>query len=371
LDARKEGAVTRCIHFTAASLLTTVAFTATAQRPDSLTGELRRTFRDVRAVHELHDGRALVLDSHERFVYLADFRTGETHVIGEQGSADRQYLWPSRLLHRAPDTTLVWDAIEGRVHVVDWVGGEAGIRASIPRSAFPYLQRPFNPIESDDQGRLYSEVPIGEGGNAVVRWSPRNSRLDTLFRFRRNTVKGVFPASDRWVVSATGLVAYVHVSPYRVDLRPAEAAVVVGKPIAFDPKPVTPALQNAWTWALREPQIVWSQMRGEPPQFTESNDSPVDYSGPWPLFTPAIVAKRPLMQFMSDGSLLIERVSVPRLPSEYDVIDERAELKDRFELPAGSNIVATGRDAVYVTVRTAVNPLRRFKLQRFTVRRQR
>jgi hypothetical protein len=64
-------------------------------------------------------------------------------------------------------------------------------------------------------------------------------------------------------------------------------------------------------------------------------------------------------------------VSVPALPSEYDVIDQRAELKDRFELPPGTNIVATGRDAVYVTVRTSENPSRRLKLQRFTVRRPR
>ena len=173
------------IHLTTL-LLSTAALTAAAQRPDSLTGELRQTFRAVTAVRELPDGRALVLDSQERFVYLADFRTGNAQVIGQQGSADGQYLWPSRLLHRSADTALVWDAIEGRLHVVDWAGGEPNIRASIPRSAFgPYLQRPFNPIESDQQGHIYTEVQIGAGGNALVRWSPAELRVDTLFRFRR------------------------------------------------------------------------------------------------------------------------------------------------------------------------------------------
>jgi hypothetical protein len=62
---------------------------------------------------------------------------------------------------------------------------------------------------------------------------------------------------------------------------------------------------------------------------------------------------------------LIERAAVPALPSEYDVIDEQARLKDRFELPAGTRIVATGRGVVYVTVR---GPDSRLKLQRFTVR---
>src|SRR5688500_14181657 len=95
------------IHVTA-SLLLTIAFRASAQRPDSLTGELRQTFRDVSAVRELADGRVLVLDSHERFIYLADFRTGGSQVIGEQGSGDRQYLWPSRLLLLPTDTALVW-----------------------------------------------------------------------------------------------------------------------------------------------------------------------------------------------------------------------------------------------------------------------
>jgi hypothetical protein len=71
------------------------------------------------------------------------------------------------------------------------------------------------------------------------------------------------------------------------------------------------------------------------------------------------------MQFASGGSLLIERTAMPGQPSEYDVIDEQAQLKDRFELPAGTRIVATGRDVVYVTVR---GPDGRLKLQRFTMR---
>jgi hypothetical protein len=100
-----EDAMTCCIHLTA-SLLATLAIPATAQRPDSLTGEVRQTFREVTAVRELPDGRALVLDSFERFVYRADFRTGETRVIGEHGAADVQYFWPSRLLHLAADTAL-------------------------------------------------------------------------------------------------------------------------------------------------------------------------------------------------------------------------------------------------------------------------
>jgi hypothetical protein len=353
------------IHLTT-SLLSTLAITATAQRPDSLAGEVRQTFREVRAVHELPDGRTLVLDSHERFVYLADFRTGDVLVIGEHGMADRQYLWPSRLLHRADDTTLVWDAIEGRIHVLDWVGGEPAIRRSIHRSAFsPTDQSWLSPVASDRQGRMYSEVKIGVGGSALVRWIPGAERVDTLFRFRRANLRGVFPAWDQWTVSSTGVVAYVHVSPYRIDLRGPGANVVAGTPIAFDPKPVTADIQKAWLEALRQPQIMWSRRGREPPKFSEISGSGVDYTGPWPVATPAIVARKPLMQFTSEGSLLIERAAVPALPSEYDVIDEQARLKDRFELPAGTRIVATGRGVVYVTVR---GPDSRLKLQRFTVR---
>jgi hypothetical protein len=313
-------------------------------------------------VHELPDGRTLVLDSHERFVYVADFLTGATQVIGEQGWADRQYLWPSRLLRRKADTTLVWDAIAGRIHFLDWVGGEPGIRRSMPKSSFS----PLSPVESDGLGRLYSEVQI-EGGGALLRWSPGALSIDTLFRFQRTKVDGLFPVGDRWIVSSTGVVAYVHVSPYRVDLRPPGASVVVGKPIAFDPKLVTPAIQKAWMEVLHEPHIVWAQTRGEPPRFEERVEPWVDY-GSWPLVMPAIVGRFPLIQFASDGSLLIERVAMPALPSEYDVIDQHAELKDRFELPAGTRIVATGRDVIYLTVR---GPDRRLTLQRFTVRRTR
>lgn len=354
--------MTNRIHLTVL-LLSTLSIAAASQRPDSLTGELRQTFREIRAVLELPDGRTLVLDSHERFVYLADFRTGVTHVIGEHGSADRQYLWPSRLLHRAADTTFVWDAIEGRIHVLDWAQGEPGLRRSVPKSSFS----PLSPIESDGLGRLYSEVQVGETGSALLRWSPGDPQIDTLFRFRRARVGGLFPAWDRWVVSPTGVVAYVHVSSYRVDLRVPGANVVVGKAIAFDPKMVTPAIQKAWIETLQEPKIVWSQSRGEPPRFAESHESSVHY-GSWPLVTPAFVGIRPLIQFASDGLLLIERTAVSGLPSEYDVIDAQAQLKDRFELPVGTRIVATGQNVVYLAVR---GPENRLKLQRFSVRNRR
>jgi hypothetical protein len=345
----------------------TLAWAASAggQRPDSLTGELRQTFREVRAVHELPDGRTLVLDSHDRFVYVADFRTGVTQVIDGHGSADGQYLWPSRLLHRAADTTLVWDAIEGRVHILELSGGVPAIRRTLHRSAFgpPSQHQSFSPVTSDDLGRMYSEVQLGEG-SALVRWSPSEPRVDTILRFRRARQGGLFPAWDQLIVSSSGVLAYVHVAPYRIDLRAPEATAVVGKPIPFDPMLVTPAVQKAWMEVMHEPKIVWSQRTGEQPRFTESTESSVDY-GSWPLVLPAIVGVRPLMQFASDGSLIIERMAMPALPSEYDVIDEQAQLKDRFQLPAGTRIAATGRDVVYVTVR---GPDGRLKLQRFSIR---
>jgi len=353
------------IHLTT-SLLSTLALTAAAQRPDSLTGELRQTFREVTAVHELPDGRTLVLDSHERFVYVADFRTGETQVIGEQGWSDRQYLWPSRLLSLTTDTTLVWDAIEGRLHVLDRAGGVPGIRRSIPKTDFGPARQSFVPVMSDSRGRMYRELPTDDG-SALLRWTRGDLQADTIFRFRRASVQGLVPSSDKWTVSASGVVAYVHASNYRVDLRAPGGNAVLGKPIPYELKQVTPAVQKAWLEVLNQPRIVWAQVRGQPPAFEERTESWVDY-GSWPLVLPAITGRDPLVQFASDGSLLIERVSMPALPTEYDVIDERAELKHRFQLPAGTRIVATGRDVVYVTTR---GPDRRLTLRRYSVQRPR
>lgn len=212
---------------------------------------------------------------------------------------------------------------------------------------------------------MYWEEPIGQG-SLLLRWSPGELKTDTILRFRRAKHGGLGPSADRWIVSSTGVLAYVHVSPYRVDLRPPGANVVVGKPIAFDPRPVTPAIQKAWLEALHEPKIMWSQRRGEQPEFFETTDSGVDHLS-WPLVMPPIVGRIPLMQFASDGSLLIERMAMPALPSEYDVVNERAELADRFQLRAGTRIAATGRDVVYVTTRGADG---RLTLQRFSVRRR-
>jgi len=337
---------------------------ASAQRPDSARGTLRQTFREVNAVRELGDGRALVLDSFERHLYLADFRTGDSQVIGEQGWGDRQYLWPSRLLHLSADTTLVWDAIEGRIHVLDWIGGVPAIRRSMPKTAFgPSAQSPFVPVVSDDQGRMYRENP-GSDGSVLLRWIPGALRVDTIHRFTRVSAGGMFPVSDKWAVSSTGVLAHVHVSPYRVDFRTPETNAVLGEPVPFDPVLVTPAIQKAWTAFLNEPRIVWAQARGQPPGFEERSEPWVTY-GSWPLVMPAIVGRDPLVQFTSSGSLLIERMSVTTLPSEYDVIDTQGKLADRFQLPAGTRIVATGRDVVYVTARAGDG---RLTLQRFTVR---
>lgn len=343
-------------------LLATLAGTIGAQRPDSLRGHLRQTFREVTAVRELADGRALVLDSFDRFVYLADFRTGESQVIGEHGGADRQYLWPSRLLHLAADTTLVWDAIEGRIHVLNWVGGIPAIRRSMPKAEFS----PLSPVASDARGRMYTAVSIGEG-SGLLRWRPGVPRVDTILQFRRVNQRGLIPTWDRWIVSSSGALAYVHVSPYRVDFHTPGAKAVLGKPIPFDPTPITPVIQKAWMEVLHQPRIVWaSQMRGQLPAFEERTESWVDY-GSWPLVLPAVVGESPLMQFTSDGSLLIERMAMPALSSEYDVVNELAVLADRFKLPAGTRIVATGREVVYVTTRGADG---RLTLQRFSVRRR-
>ncbi len=355
------------IHLTT-SLLSMLALTATAQRPDSVTGELQQTFREVTAVREMADGRALVLDSHERFVYLADFRAGTVRRLGEQGWGDRQYLWPSRLLTIPGDTILVWDAIEGRMHVLTADGASVEVRKSIPQSAVGTRGgAAFVAVMSDSLGRLYRQEQHSRR-LIVTRLNETRTAVDTVINVlaTRDVSSQLFPSYSRWTVDATGRVAHVLVKPYRVDLYAPNGTATTGSDIPFVPTEVTPAVQKAWLEVLHRPRIIWASQAGGPPGFIESQESQVVY-GSWPLVMPPVVGHS-FLGFAGDGSLLIERLALPGMPSEYDVVGQRGELVDRFQLAANAQVVATGNRAVYVTVR---GPDNRLKLQRFSIRTRR
>lgn len=162
----------------------------------------------------------------------------------------------------------------------------------------------------------------------------------------------------------SGVATHVHMNPYRVDMHALNTPVVRGSPISLEPRLITPEIRRGWLALLHRPKPTWTSLGGGKYGFVDSEEGPVDY-GSWPLVLPAVAGEDAFVQFASDGSLVIERLAIPGLPSEYDVIDARGQLVDRFELPAGTQIAATGSGVVYVTVRASDG---RLKLQRFTVR---
>lgn len=197
-----------------------VVTTVIAQRPDILKGQLAHTFCEVTAVHELCDGRALVLDSHDRFLYLADFQSETVQRIGDQGA-----------------------------------------------------------------------------------------------------------------------------------------------PIPFTPTTVTPAIQKAWLEVLYRPRVVWAALGGGQYGFAGASEPVAEY-GSWPPVLPSRLPNS-YIGFAGHGSLVVERLALPGIPSQYDVIGARGELVDRFQLAPNTQIVATGNRDVYLTTRGSDG---RLTLQRFSVR---
>ena len=346
-------------------LVIAVTASAAAQRPDSLTAELRETFREVTRVHERPDGRVMILDAHGMQVYLADFSSGDVFRIGRQGMADGQYLWPSRLFPLPGDTTLVWDAIEGKIHVFTEIPGAFEARGTLPGSR---ISTPtggkFSPITSDALGRLYARASRGDSA-ALLRLDRASSRIDTVAVFAANFQRSstVFPVNVRWVVSSSGAVAVVYPEPYRVDFFVPGSPVVRGAPISFVPTTVTPTVRSNWLQVLHRPRPAWAALGGGQYGFIDQTESDVDYAS-WPPVLPPVLYNA-FVGFTSDGSLLIERLALPAMPTEYDLVDARGQLADRFQIAAGSQIVGTGRQAVYVSVR---QPDGRLRLQRFSVR---
>jgi len=351
-------------HFIA---LLTVAWAASvgAQRPDSLSGELRQTFREVRAIRERPDGRVLILDSHEMIVAIADFRTGMAQQVGLQGMGEREYLWPSRLFPLPGDTTLVWDAIEGRIHVFTESLGVIEPRGTLKGRISRPDGTPFNPMMSDRQGRLYTIFDQGHT-TALLRLDRTTTRLDTVANVPARTVLAdqMFPSVDRWIVGENGTVAYVHMEPFGVDLYAPNAPAIRGDPIPFTPTLVSPAIRSALLAWMHKPRPVWTALGGGRYGFVDDTDYPVVDYGAWPLVLPPVLGVG-FIGFASDGTLLIERLALPGMPSEYDVVGQRGELVDRFQLAANTQIVATGNRTVYVTIRGSDGRLR---LQRFTTR---
>lgn len=329
--------------------------------------EYAEPFTEVGAIRELRDGRVIVVDSRELTVKLIDLRARTEMTIGRSGDGPGEYRWPSRLYPLPGDSSLLWDAIGGRMLIIGPDGKPGGFfdpNRAESDSGMARMRR-FN-IRSSDGGRyLYGEAqPIRIGANGVPELADHAAieRLDFSTR-KRDTVAmwpmrkdanarlmpgmGVvtqprmqpWPAWDHWVVSPTGRIAFVFFDPYRVDFVGENGRVIESRPIPYERVAVDDALKKQYREERERPTMASTsngmQMMKMP--FREPTE--------WPEFLPPYNGSA---RFGPDGLLWIPRLTPAGRPPLYDIIDGRGVLVERIELPARTKLIGFGANSVYL-----------------------
>src|SRR5664279_5648670 len=105
-----------------ATLMAIASTPLTAQQSISLTGrpqaKLSEQFSLVGGVRELPGNRAIVLDSKDDRLVLADFAAGSVKDIGRKGGGPGEFQRPQSLLAAPGTATWVPDAMLDKVHVI-------------------------------------------------------------------------------------------------------------------------------------------------------------------------------------------------------------------------------------------------------------
>lgn len=330
------------------------------QEPDAI---LSRPFERITGLHELRDGRVIVVDANEQSVLVADFTNDRVVQLGRQGSGPGEYRLPMRLLKLGGDSIGAEDGGNGRILVITGTGRLSGILSSFgTRMGSPQPAGAQPPQASDDQGRLYAlgyYLPFGPRANRtdfapIERWRVGSLVRDTVAYLpllppnRRVPPPGVgtraFDTEPQWVVGPEGQIAILHVDPYSVEVVGSRGAKVVGRPIPYQRVRVSDGHKRQWREELARPQPViittpkGVQTAGLQPMVAQE---PVQ----WPAYLPAFLDGG---RFAPDGVLWIQRAVPVGGASLFDLVDGRGVLIAQVKAREHSRAVGFGVSHVYV-----------------------
>lgn len=345
--------------------------------PEPLVGsmvEAPHSYTRISSVHELPDGRVLVLDYLDRSLFALDLVQGTRIPVSRTGQGPGEYESP-KVLHpfRGDSIVLIDDARFNGVMVLSPQGRPVGLR----RTGHGELNKRFESSRtaSDTSGYLYAWVALGDtvdGAFAlrldsadIERIDLQTGHLDTIARlsreqtapsmtvaaraaptanepFRRQNIP--FLVADHWTVLPDGTFALVSVSPYRVTFEAPSGERTVGPELPFTPIPVSTRHKEVWRERDMGMKRVLIFTTGT--VVAANRQVPLGEPDTWPPYLPPFVDDG--VTAAPDGTVWIQRTTEADSAPVVDVIARDGTLKHRLRLPLSTRFITASHRFIYL-----------------------
>jgi hypothetical protein len=374
--------------------------TRTLSKPDA---EFSEPFTQVAGVHELKDGRLIVIDPRDKIVQVVDMARGTATKLGREGSGPGEYGIPMRLMALPGDTTAISDMLNNRLLLINpnaTVGGFVDLNVPPPSGGRGdgrgmVMIGSNMPTMSDAKGRMYYQGPafrMTETGPQsadsvpMIRWDRRSGKRDTLAWLRlpasANQVTSSggrgnqqvrirmgggppFNGADQMLVAPDGRVAIVHHDPYSVDFVSENGQRTRGEPIRYDRQRITEGHKAEWREVQKTATgLMITNDNGRRSATIGPAGAPQDPEVWGGEYMPPFLQQA--LSFSNDGFLWVRRTGPAGQPPTFDVIDRAGKVAQRVVLPKRSRLVGFGNGTVY-TVRLDEDDLQYLQKHKFTM----
>jgi hypothetical protein len=316
-------------------------------------------------VHELRDGRVVVLDASEQRVLVVDFAKSTALQIGRIGSGPGEYRLPRRLLMLGGDSIGIADLGNRRLVVITGNGKLSGVLGPLGMPLGNAVSaRGALPVASDSEGRLYAlgytgfapAASLQSDSAPIERWRLGSSIRDTVAYLplppieQRVLPRGegthAFTTEPQWAVGPDGQVAILHLSPFAVDVIDTKGTRVKGRPITYRPIPVTNAHKRQWRDDQSWPRPVMIMTPGATIPTPGLRSMPQFEPIHWPDVLPPFLDDA--IHFAPDRFLWIQRTTSADDPPVFDIVSFSGIVVEQVKAPPHTRLVGFSRSYVYL-----------------------
>ena len=364
---------------------------------------LKESLKSVRALHELRDGRVLIIDAGAHKVVAADFASGKVTERMNEGSGDDEYRSLTQLWSWPGDSIASFDGLKGQLVIFDpdgkrarvlglggggapgagmgeAGGGRGGVMMDPSAAGRGGMGRA--PRSIDFRALVGTDMLVGAGPSArstqssppsappprmpypLLRLSLRRPRPDTIAQLMppqapraplTNSVGsfvvyvGTAPLQqvDAWAVLRDGTVAVVRSASYRIDWFAPDGTRSQTDSIPFTPVPVTSSDKKR---IVEEYKPVGEAALAALPTRTSILAMTFEEPLAWPAMHPPFRGDMAPLVDARDRIWLATRCATDDQAMCYDVIGRDGVRAQRFRMPPRTIVVGFGRDVVYTAI---------------------